>query len=194
LCARIKLEKTYSSRQTLDSILRTRSYLYTPCTRGSCTSTTTWSWPGGENSEEGGAGLRHCRPCGRCGRCRLSPSPPPPSPPLTPPPPSPPAPLLRLPLSHAVGISHPSLPPIAAAHAASVAAASIDRPHRPPPSPPLASPPLPKGEAARERERDRSRLYGYKVRVRVRVRERVATSQSGGPRRIQTSTALRPEI
>ena len=152
----IKLEKTHSSRQTLYSILRTRSYLYTRCTRG--TSTTTWSWPGGENSEEGGAGLRHCRPCGRCGRCRLSPSPPPPSPPLTPPPPSPPAPLLRLPLSHAVGISHPSLPPIAAAHAASVAAASIDRPHRSPPSPPLASPPLPKGEAARERERERSRL------------------------------------
>jgi hypothetical protein len=56
----IKLEKTYSSRQTLYSILRTRSYLYTRCTRG--TSTTTWSWPGGENSEEGGAGLRHCRP------------------------------------------------------------------------------------------------------------------------------------
>jgi hypothetical protein len=63
------------------------------------------------------------------------------------------APLLCLPLSDAVGISHPSLPPIAAAHAASVAAASIDRLHRSVPSPPLASPPLPKGEAARERER-----------------------------------------
>ena len=33
-----KLETTYSSRHTLYSILRTRSYLYTPCTRGSCTS------------------------------------------------------------------------------------------------------------------------------------------------------------
>jgi hypothetical protein len=30
------------------------------------------------------------------------------------------------------------------------------------------------------------------VRVRVRVRERVATSQSGGPWRNRTSTALRP--
>jgi hypothetical protein len=152
-----------------------------------------WSWPGGESSEEGGAGLRHYRRWGRCRRCRLSLSPPPPSPPLTAAasistrPASPPSPQR----CHRHW-GRPSLPPIATAHAASVAAASIDRLHRPPPSPPLASPPLPKEGAARERERDRSRLNGYKVRVRVRVRERVATSQSGGPWRNRTSTALRP--
>jgi hypothetical protein len=169
-----------------------------PCTRGPCmgpcvhvhgSSRDAWHWPGGESSEEGGAGLRHCavaavaaslplrRHHRRHSRCRLHlhrPASPP---------------------SHQRCRRHQpstSLPPIAAAHAASVAAASIDRVHRSLPAPPLASPPLPKGEAARERERERSRLYGYKVKVRVRVRERVATSQSGGPWRNRTSTTLRP--
>ena len=197
MCLQIKLEKAYSSNQALYSIVRTRSYHYTVYTRPVCTCT----WIESRRlalarRREFGGGRRRPQTLRRCHRCRLTPSPPPPSPPLTLQPPSPPD--LHRPASppspqrcrrHQPSTS---LPPIAAAHAASVAAASIDRLHRSLPSPPLASPPLPKGEAARERERERSRLYGYKVRVRVRVRERVATSQSGGPWRNRTSTTLRP--
>ena len=174
--------------------MRTRSYHYTVYTRPVCTCT----WIESRRlalarRREFGGGRRRPQTLRRCRRCRLTPSPPPPSPPLTLPPPSPPPRFSTFP--SAMPCRHQpstSLPPIAAAHAASVAAASIDRVHRSLPAPPLASPPLPKGEAARERERERSRLYGYKVRVRVRVRERVATSQSGGPWRNRTSTTLRP--
>ena len=125
--------------------MRTRSYHYTVYTRPVCTCT----WIESRRlalarRREFGGGRRRPQTLRRCRRCRLTPSPPPPSPPLTPPPPSPPAPLLRLPLQRCHRHQpSTSLPPIAAAHAASVAAASIDRLHRPPPSPPLASPSSP---------------------------------------------------
>ena len=191
MCLQIKLEKAYSSNQALYSIVRTRSYHYTVYTRPVCTCT--WI----ESRRLALARRREVR------RREAPASDTAPLPPhslsaatiaathtaasISTRPASPPSPQRCR--RHQPSTS---LPPIAAAHAASVAAASIDRLHRSLPAPPLASPPLPKGEAARERERERSRLYGYKVRVRVRVRERVATSQSGGPWRNRTSTTLRP--
>ena len=105
------------------------------------------------------------------------------------------APLLHLPLSDAIGISHPHrcrpslLPtPRRSPRPASIACIGhCQRRH------------LRRHHCQRERRlgRGRGRGLGYtaisnKVRVRVRVRERVATSQSGGPWRNRTSTTLRP--
>jgi hypothetical protein len=193
VCVQIKLEKAYSSNQALYSIVRTRSYHYTVYTRPVCTCT----WIESRRlalarRREFGGGRRWPQTLRRCHRCRLTPSPPPPSPPLTPPPPSPPAPLLHLPLHDAIGIGRPhrcrpSLPPTPRPSPPPASAACIGHRHRRH---------LRRHRCQRERRLGRGRGrglgYGYKVRVRVRVRERVATSQSGGPRRIQTSTALRP--
>ena len=173
--------------------MRTRSYHYTACTRGPCvhvhgSSRDAWHWPGGESSEEGGAGLRHCAVAAVGASL----------------------PLRRHHRRHSRRRHHlhpprfsafPSTTPsasavhIAAAHRCRPRRVRRRRQHRPPASATAIAATCVATTAKGRRlgiGRGRGLGYGYKVRVRVRVRERVATSQSGGPRRIQTSTALRP--